>query len=70
MLRISSVWRIHQIKFQNSFKDAKHFIPVFEILLGSEQLQNEKRKSQKFIRQLLKGKRKATSGGGAKKKRY
>ena len=39
MLRISSVWRIRQIKFQKQFKKCKHFIPVFEILLGSEQLQ-------------------------------
>ena len=36
MLRISSVWRIRQIKFQIILK-CKHFIPVFEIviLLGS-----------------------------------
>ena len=39
MLRISEVWRIRQIKFQKQSKKCKHFIPFFEILLGSEQLQ-------------------------------
>ena len=39
MLRISSVWRIRQIKFQKQSKKCKHFTPFFEILLGSEQLQ-------------------------------
>ena len=39
MLRISEVWRIRQIKFQKRSKKCKHFIPFFEILLGSEQLQ-------------------------------
>ena len=32
-------WRIRQIKFQKQSKKCKHFIPFFEILLGSEQLQ-------------------------------
>ena len=41
MLRISEVWRIRQIKFQKQSKKCKHFIPFFEILLGSEQLQKE-----------------------------
>ena len=40
MLRISSVWRIRQIKFQNSLKNASILYLFFEILLGSEQLQN------------------------------
>ena len=35
----SEVWRIRQIKFQKQSKKCKHFIPFFEILLGSEQLQ-------------------------------
>ena len=39
MLRISEVWRIRQIKFQKRSKKCKNFIPFFEILLGSEQLQ-------------------------------
>ena len=42
MLRISEVWRIRQIKFQKQSKKCKHFIPFFEILLGSEQLQINK----------------------------
>ena len=40
MLHISSVWRIRKIKFQKQSEKCKHFITVFEILLGSEQLQN------------------------------
>jgi len=39
MLRISSVWRIRQIKFQNSLKNASILHLFYEILLGSEQLQ-------------------------------
>ena len=39
MLRISSVWRIRQIKFKNSLKNASILYLFFEILLGSEQLQ-------------------------------
>ena len=38
MLRISSVWRIRQIKFQNSLKNAS-ILTCFLNLLGSEQLQ-------------------------------
>ena len=38
MLRISSVWRIRQIKFQNSLKNASILYLFFEILLGSEQV--------------------------------
>ena len=39
MLRISSVWRIRQIKFQNRLKNASIFRLFYEILPGSEQLQ-------------------------------
>ena len=39
MLRISSVWRIRQINFKNSFKNASILYLFFEILFGSEQLQ-------------------------------
>ena len=45
MLRISSVWRIRQINFKNSFKNASILYLFFEILLGSEQLQNENEKA-------------------------
>ena len=38
MLRISSVWRIRQIKFQNRLKNASIFRLFYEILPGSEQL--------------------------------
>ena len=38
MLRISSVWRIRQIKFQKQAKNASIFRLFYEILLGSEQL--------------------------------
>ena len=38
MLRISSVWRIRQIKLKNSLKNASILYLFFEILLGSEQL--------------------------------
>ena len=38
MLRISSVWRIRQIKFQNSLKNAGILRLFYEILPDSEQL--------------------------------
>ena len=40
MLRISSVWRIRQIKFQKQSLKCRHLCLFYEILLGSEQLQN------------------------------
>ena len=40
MLRISSVWRIRQINFKNSLKNASILHLFYEILLGSEQLPN------------------------------
>ena len=43
MLRISSVWRIRQINFKNSLKNASILHLFYEILLGSEQLQIEYR---------------------------
>ena len=40
MLRISSVWRIRQIKFQKTVLKMQAFLKLFfEILLGFEQLQ-------------------------------
>ena len=42
MLRISSVWRIRQIKFQISLRNASISRLTYKILLGSEQLQIKK----------------------------
>ena len=42
MLRILKVWRIRQIKFQKTVLKMQAFYLFFEILLGSEQLQNVK----------------------------